>query len=115
MGGLFDQCAVEPRDFGLDPVAGIDPAAFVARIGRRAHRRQQRLDRAHGGAFGQSPEPEAGRERVGRLARRLDRLSAAFVVAGDIGEPRGKPPAPPLRSAFGAEDPALQFHRLAAR
>src|SRR3546814_11311756 len=42
----------------------------------------------------------------------LDRLVSGLVIAGDIGEARGEPAAPPARLAFGAEHPAADLDRF---
>src|SRR3546814_8752636 len=42
----------------------------------------------------------------------LDRLVSGLVIAGDVGEARGEPAAPPARLAFGAEHPAADLDRF---
>ena len=46
-------------------------------------------------------QPSDG-QRLGRGERRVDRLAARLVVAGDIGQPRREPAPPPARAAFRA-------------
>src|SRR3546814_17674093 len=77
-----------------------------------AHGDEQPLDRAPRFVFGQAAEPAVAGEFGGGLDGGLDRLVSGLVIAGDVGEARGEPAAPPARLAFGAATPAADLDRF---
>src|SRR3546814_2829905 len=80
-------------------MAGVGGAAvYAARIDHGAHGDEQPLDRAPRFVFGQAAEPAVAGEFGGGMDGGLDRLVSGLVIAGDVGEARGEPAAPPARS-----------------
>ena len=100
-------------DFGFKAIAVI--SLLGARQHLAAHGSEQAFQRAFRIVGAHPPQPAFAGEVSRRRRNTFHRLRCLIIIADRIGQPRREPapPAAPGR-AFRAEQPVLQFHRLAA-
>ena len=113
VGNRLDQRCVEIGIFGFEAIAAFG-LPFVAGINGGAHGGEHPFGGPRWHAFVDAAQPAVAGQRLCRLACRLDRKPAFFVIAGDIGEPRRKPAPPTAGLALGADHPAANFDHLRA-
>ena len=114
--GGVDQAVDGRRLLGLQPIGAVGRSGAGQDL--LAHAPEERLRRAPGGVGGEAPEPILAWKLPCRPQQFLERRFRRVVRHRQIADAAFQPPRPPPLPAaaiLGAQQPAAEFRRLAAR